>query len=35
MEMFMNIVPVLGVIGLLFAGYLAAKSADRMPGQKK
>ena len=35
MEMFMNIVPVLGVIGLLFAGYLAAKVSRQDAGTEK
>ena len=35
MEMFMNIVPVLGVIGLLFAGYLAAKVSRQDAGTER
>ena len=32
MQMFMNIVPALGVLGLLFAAYLAAKVSRQEPG---
>ena len=31
-QMFMNIVPALGVLGLLFAAYLAAKVSRQEPG---